>query len=158
MVNVDGVKYVTRNASVVLTSCFLRQGYFRIVPRTTIIMMKPSNGNIFRVTGPLYWELTSYRWISLTKASDAELWCFLWSSPEQTVEQTIEAPVIWDAIALIMTSLLCSLYLLAWGRDPIINCCVFYQIKNNPFRCQCIYFWPKTEWVKKSVLYLIKCS
>ena len=27
------------------------------------------------------------------------------SAPEQTFEQTIEAPVIWDAIALIMTSL-----------------------------------------------------
>ena len=40
-----------------------------------------------------------------TKASDAELWCFLWSTPEQTVEQTLETPVIWDAIALILTSL-----------------------------------------------------
>ena len=44
-------------------------------------------------------------WIPLTKASDVELWCFLWYAPEQTVEQTIETPVIWDAIALIMTSL-----------------------------------------------------
>ena len=44
-------------------------------------------------------------WIPLTKASDAELWCFLWSAPEQTVEQTIETPVICDAIVLIMTSL-----------------------------------------------------
>ena len=41
----------------------------------------------------------------LTKASDAELWCFLWSAPEQTVEEPIETLVIWDAIALIMTSL-----------------------------------------------------
>ena len=39
------------------------------------------------------------------KASDAELWCFLWSAPEQTVEQTTGTPVIWDAIVLIMTSL-----------------------------------------------------
>ena len=35
---------------------------------------------------------------------DAELWCFLWSAPEQTLEQTIETPVIWDALVLIMTS------------------------------------------------------
>ena len=42
---------------------------------------------------------------SRTKASDAELWCFLWSAPEPTVEQAIEAPVIWDASGLIMTSL-----------------------------------------------------
>ena len=41
----------------------------------------------FRVTGPLRGEFTGHWWIPLTKASDAELWCFLWSSPEQTVEQ-----------------------------------------------------------------------
>ena len=43
-------------------------------------MMTSSNGNIFRVTGPLCGEFTGYRWIPLTKASDAELWCFLWSA------------------------------------------------------------------------------
>ena len=37
------------------------------------------------------------------KASDTELWCFIWSVREQTVEQTIETPVIWDAIVFIMT-------------------------------------------------------
>ena len=42
----------------------------------------------------------------LPKASDAELCCFLWSAPEQPVEHTVEAPVIRDAIALIMASLL----------------------------------------------------
>ena len=40
-----------------------------------------------------------------TKASDAELWCVLSSVPELTVEQTTESLVIWDAMALIMTSL-----------------------------------------------------
>ena len=44
-------------------------------------MMTSSNGNIFRVTGP-FWVVTG-----------------------QTVEQTIKALVIWDAIAIIMTSL-----------------------------------------------------
>ena len=34
--------------------------------------MRSSNGNFFRVTGPLWGE-------SLTTASNAELWCFLWS-------------------------------------------------------------------------------
>ena len=65
--------------------------------------MTPSNGNIFRVTGPLWGEYTGERWILLKKASDAELWYFLWF--EQTVEQTIETPVIWDANASIVTSL-----------------------------------------------------
>ena len=59
-------------------------------------MMTSSNGNIFRVTGPLCGEFTVNRWIPLTKASVAELWCFLSYAPEQTVEQTIETHVIWD--------------------------------------------------------------
>ena len=46
-------------------------------------MMTSSNGNIFRVTGPLCGEFTGHQWIPLTKASDAGLWCFLWSAPEQ---------------------------------------------------------------------------
>ena len=37
-----------------------------------------------------------------------ELWCFLWSATEQTFKQTIKTPVIWDAIALLMTSLWCT--------------------------------------------------
>ena len=44
-------------------------------------MMEPSNGNIFRVTGHLWRECTGHRWIPLTDASDAELWCFLWPAP-----------------------------------------------------------------------------
>ena len=28
----------------------------------------------------------------ITKANDAELWCFLWSVPEQTVKKTLETP------------------------------------------------------------------
>ena len=43
-----------------------------------LVMMTSSNGNIFRVTDHLCGEFTDHRWISRTKASDAELWCFLW--------------------------------------------------------------------------------
>ena len=68
---------------------------------TQIFMMTSSNGNIFRVTGLLCGEFTGRRCIPHTKASDAELWCYLWPAPEPTVEQTMETPVIWDAIALI---------------------------------------------------------
>ena len=68
------------------------------------IMMTSSNWNLFRVTGLLWGEFTGHRWIPLAKASEAGLWCFLWSAPEQTVEQTFETPVILDATALIMTS------------------------------------------------------
>ena len=59
-------------------------------PLNLTCMMTSSNGNIFRVTGPLCGEFTDHRWTPLTKASSAELWCFLWSAPEQTVEYTIE--------------------------------------------------------------------
>ena len=44
------------------------------------------------------------------KASDAELWCFLWSAPEPTVEQTMETLEIWDATTLIVTAFRCKTY------------------------------------------------
>ena len=51
---------------------------------------------------PRYWPFARgiHRWIPRTKASHVALWCFLWSAPEQTVEQTIETPLLWDVIAL----------------------------------------------------------
>ena len=36
----------------------------------------------FRVTGHLCRKFTGHQWLPHTKASDAELWCFLWSAPE----------------------------------------------------------------------------
>ena len=69
------------------------------------VMMTSSNGNIFRITSPLWGEFTGHRWISLTKTSDVELWRFIWSAPEQRVEQTTQTLVIGDAVTLIMTSL-----------------------------------------------------
>ena len=46
-------------------------------------MMTSSNGNIFRVTFTLWVEFIGDWRIPLTKASDPELWCFLWSAPEK---------------------------------------------------------------------------
>ena len=78
-------------------------------------------GNIFRVTSPLFGEFTSYRWISLTKANDAELWSFIWSAPKYAVEKTIVRLVIWDAIALIMRQ---------WFAPPA---------RESPLRCRTTY-------------------
>ena len=39
------------------------------------------------------------------KGQWCEFWCFLWPTTEQTVQLTIETPVIRDGITLIMTSL-----------------------------------------------------
>ena len=58
----------------------------RHISQHRFIMMTSSNGNNFRVTGPLWGESTGHRWISPTEASDAELWCFLWSAPEPKVD------------------------------------------------------------------------
>ena len=66
-------------------------------------MMKSSIGNISRVTGLLCWEFTGHRWIPPTKASDAEFDVFF-DLPEPTDMQTVQTPVIWDTIALIMAS------------------------------------------------------
>ena len=56
----------------------------RSITRTkwSIFMMTSSNGNIFRVTCSLCGKFTGHRWILLTKASDAELWCVFLSAPE----------------------------------------------------------------------------
>ena len=43
-------------------------------------MITSSNENIFRVTGHLCAEFTGHGWIPRTKASNEELWCFLWSA------------------------------------------------------------------------------
>ena len=39
------------------------------------------------VTGFLWGKSTGDLWILLKKASDAELWCFLWSTPEQMLSK-----------------------------------------------------------------------
>ena len=41
-------------------------------------IMTSSNANTFRVPDPLWGKSIGHRWIPFTKASDAELWCFLW--------------------------------------------------------------------------------
>ena len=53
-----------------------------MITKLYLTMMTSSNENIFRVTGPLCGDFTGPRWILLTKASYAELWCFLWSASE----------------------------------------------------------------------------
>ena len=47
-----------------------------------LFTMTSSNGNIFRVTDPVCGEFIGPRWIPCTKASDADFWCFLWSTPK----------------------------------------------------------------------------
>ena len=67
-------------------------------------MMTSSNGIIVHITGPLCWEFTGHWWIPRTKASDTRALIFFhlrlnkrWNNQSWGW--------IWDAIALIMTSL-----------------------------------------------------
>ena len=60
----------------------LVHGLLQMHRREDLPMLTSSKGNIFRVIGPLWGEFIGHRWIPLTKASDAERWCFLWSAPE----------------------------------------------------------------------------
>ena len=87
-------------------------------------MMTSSYGSIFRVTSPLWGETTDHRWIPLTKASDADIWCFLWSTPEQTVERTIETLEVWNTVVLIMMSLWCRSFVATVSSTDITGNCL----------------------------------
>ena len=68
----------------------LRRWQTQFIP-SLMGMMTSSNGNIFHVTGLMWGETSGHRWFPLTKACDAELWWFLWSATQKTVEQTMES-------------------------------------------------------------------
>ena len=122
-------------------------------------MMTSSNGNIFRVAGLLWWGSIGHWWILLPMASDAELWCFFRCEPEQTVEQAMETPVIWDAITLFMMSLQCRHlkqfeYIFERGREPVSFSVVgrFDHRENT----QCSRWWVKLLWVLSMIFYYPK--
>ena len=73
----------------------------RWVPQSTCVHDDVIKWKHFRVTSHLCGEFTGHRWIPCTKASNAELWCSLWSASEKTIVRLL----IWDAIAPIVASL-----------------------------------------------------
>ena len=52
-----------------------------------ILMMMSSNGNLFRVTGPLCGEFTGHRWIPLMKGQWRGLWCFFDVGPQKLLNK-----------------------------------------------------------------------
>ena len=98
------------------------------------------NWKIFRVTGLLWDESIGHRWFPLTKDIDAELWCFIWCSPQQTVEQTIETPMIWGAMALIVTSL--------WWR-----CNILLRCNGSYWEYAMHWKLPIAHWQRKGIIY-----
>ena len=92
----------------------------KMFPFDDVIMNTPSidikktswHGNALRITGPLRGESTAHRWY------------FLWCYPEQAVEQTIDFPVIWDAMPLIWCH---------WNNyGTVINCYTWYLNSSPP--------------------------
>ena len=67
--------------------------------------MTSSNGNIFRIIGHFWGEPP-------VGSPHKGQWRgdLMFSALQQTVEWTIETPMIWDAIAVAVTSLLCGIF------------------------------------------------
>ena len=80
----------------------VRQGSKGTHRKKRSCIMTSSNGDIFLVTGPLCGEFTNERWHRPVARSIGR---FVWCATEQTVKQTAEIPAIWDAMAIIVTSL-----------------------------------------------------
>ena len=87
--------------------------------------MTSSNGNIFRLTGPLCGRFTGHRWIPRTKAGDGELWCFLWSEPKQTFGDLRSHHAHYDAIVM------------GWLEKPALMS-LWWRHKMEHFTC----YWP----------------
>ena len=75
------------------------------------LMMTSSNGNIFHVTGHLCGEFTCHRWISHTKASDAELWFFFDLRPNKRFSKQswgwwfdMPSPPLWHHCNVVISS------------------------------------------------------
>ena len=82
------------------------------------------NGNILRVTGPLWGESTGHWWIPLIKASGMELWCFLWFAPDQTVSRwwiEMQLGLLWrhcNACVNFLVITVCGDAPVPWGVWP----------------------------------------
>ena len=75
----------------------------KMFPFDDVIMM-------FCVTGPLWGQSTGHRWITLTKASDAGLWCFVWCVAEQPRRRWFET--VWHSLWRHCNGVLASFVLL----------------------------------------------
>ena len=71
-------RHCIHSSPVIATSGVPMMNYCRMDPQESenfLHLMTSSNGNILRITGPLWGEFTDHRF-----------WCFLWRAPEHTIE------------------------------------------------------------------------
>ena len=98
IVNIDEISIDRFHVKSMFNPCHCCRGYtlhtshkhiIKYLMLSVLLMMTSSNGKKI----PRYWpftrEITGHWWIPITKTSDTELWCSIWSAPEQTAEQTI---------------------------------------------------------------------
>ena len=83
-----------------------------------------------------------------------QFWCFL-LSPEQTVQQKIETPVIWDVIALIMTSLYCWQPTVENSSPDLVHWRIYVSLGSDVHFIICMIF---THWSVGSRLNLATSS
>ena len=112
-------------------------------------MMTSSNGHIFLVNGPLWGESTGHRWITPTKASDTELWCFLDLHPNKRFSKRHRA--YYDVTLIWSCPILCCeiQIFVALCKQPVMKWCFnghlwpFYVILwiNNTKRLCLSDYW-----------------
>ena len=78
----DSETYWNYRKTIILNHCECSRTYRRLV-----ILNSNEHDDVIKWKHfPRYWpfvgDFTAHRWIPRTKASDAVLWCFLWSAPE----------------------------------------------------------------------------
>ena len=82
----------------------------------------------FLRSDPLCGEFTGHRWIPHTKASDGEIWCFLWSAPWINVWswwfETTNRKSDWT---IFVKSIACALYL---ATSPTVLCIIMSSSCN----------------------------
>ena len=100
-------------------------------------MMTLSNGNIFHLTGPLCGEFTAHQWIPLTKASDAELWWFLWSAPEHQWFETPPCSLWRQCNGLQWFSIVKCHDICRCSNDLVMIQCIWVRSRN----CCCLVTW-----------------
>ena len=67
-----------------------------------IVMMASRYWELFRITGPLIGESTGNLLMPSQKASSGAFVFSLFCYPEQAFQQTLECPVIWEAMTLML--------------------------------------------------------
>ena len=126
--------------------------------------MTSSNGNIFRVTGPLCGEFTGHRWIPPTKASDAKLWCFFDVRLELTVEWTIvglvichyDVIVVWRRKVSVRDVDIIQLWS-AYSTKELIMICPWYGMVKSVIVRRAGLLWSQQDFEWRWSVPLFKC-